>query len=135
METYPRRMFVRMSDDGLSRAHALAASLDMTLSELVRLLLQSARPETGSTPGSLVVIDRVTALNLNREMRRWGYHYNQAVHALNTIAYYLRLNEADASEALEELTKVGGKLDSMDSGVALLRAEVAEIVEHPLGRT
>lgn len=131
METYPRRMFVRMSDDGLSQARSLAASLDMTLSELVRLLLQSARPDAGSTPGSLIVIDRSTALGLRREMRRWGHHYNQAVHALNAIAYYLRLEETDSGEALEELEKVGRKLDAMDSGVALPRGEVAEMSRHP----
>lgn len=131
MENYPRRMFVRMSDDGLSRAQTLAASLDMTLSELVRLLLQFARPETGTTPDSLIVIDRATAVKLRQEMRRWGYHYNQAVHALNAIAYYLRLDETDAGEALEELGKVSRKLEEMNSGVALLRAEVADLASHP----
>ena len=103
----------------------------MTLSDLVRALIQLSAPAISETPGSLIVIDRSTALGLRREMRRWGHHYNQAVHALNAISYYLKLEETDAGEALEELEKVARKLDAMDAGVALLRAEVAEVSRHP----
>ena len=42
-----------------------------------------------------VVVDRTTAARLSREMTRWGHHYNQAVHALNAIAYYLRANDME----------------------------------------
>lgn len=130
METYPVRMFVRMTPEGLAQAKALAESVDMTLSELVRMLLQATRP--GTAPESLIVVDRNTAIGLRRELRRWGHHYNQAVHALNAIAYYLRLDEADAADALEELEKVSRKLESMDAAVSKLREEVAAISEHPL---
>lgn len=132
MESYPHRMFVRMSADGLAQAKALAASLDMSLSELVRLLLQSARPGTSMEPGALVVVDCESAAHLRREMRRWGYHYNQAVHALNAIAYYLRLDEADSADALEELVKVSRKIDAMNEGVVLLRGEMDRITERPV---
>ncbi len=134
MENYPHRMFVRMSADGLAQAHALAASLDMSLSELVRTLLESARPGTATAPGSIVVVDRVTAARLDRELRRWGHHYNQAVHALNAIAYYMRLDETDATDALEELVKVSRKLETLDEGVDLLRGETAIITSLPIVR-
>lgn len=130
METYPVRMFVRMTPEGLAQAKALAESVDMTLSELVRMLLRATRP--GAAPESLIVVDRNTAVGLRRELRRWGYHYNQAVHALNAIAYYLRLDEADAADALEELGKVSRKLESMDAAVSKLREDVAAISEHPI---
>lgn len=134
MENYPHRMFVRMSADGLAQARALATSLDMSLSELVRTLLESARPGTATAPGSIVVVDRVTAARLDREMRRWGHHYNQAVQALNAIAYYMRLDEADATDALEELVKVSRKLETLDGGVDLLRSETARITSLPIVR-
>lgn len=134
MEIYPRRMFVRMSADGLAQAHALATSLDMSLSELVRTLLESARPGTAAAPGSIIVVDHVTAARLDREMRRWGHHYNQAVHAINAIAYYMRLDEADATDALEELAKVSRKLNALDDGVCQLREETARITSLPIVR-
>jgi hypothetical protein len=131
MEKHEKQLHVRVSQEELDRARRLSDTLGMTLSDLVRVFIQVSAPSLSKSPGSVIVIDRGTALGLRREMRRWGYHYNQAVHALNAIAYYLRLEETDAAEALEELGRVGDKLDAMDSGVAMLRAEVADFASHP----
>ena len=131
MEKHEKQLHVRVSQEELDRARRLSDTLGMTLSDLVRVFIQVSAPSLSKTPGSVIVIDRGTALGLRREMRRWGHHYNQAVHALNAIAYYLRLEETDAAEALEELGRVGDKLDAMDSGVAMLRAEVADFASHP----
>lgn len=131
MEMHSKQLHVRMSQEEIDRARRLSDALDMTLSDLVRALTQIPATTASKHPDLLIVIDRETAVGLRGEMRRWGHHYNQAVHALNAIAYYLRLDEADAGEALEELEKVSRKLDSMNSGVALLRREVAEMADHP----
>jgi hypothetical protein len=131
MEKHEKQLHVRVSQEELDRARRLSDTLGMTLSDLVRVFIQVSAPSLSKSPGSVIVIDRGTALGLRREMRRWGHHYNQAVHALNAIAYYLRLEETDAAEALEELGRVGDKLDAMDSGVAMLRAEVADFASHP----
>lgn len=80
MERHPKQIHVRMSEDEVARAKALAKSLGMTLSDLIRTLLQMPAPSVGEGD-TLIVIDRTTAVKLSREMRRWGHHYNQAVHA------------------------------------------------------
>lgn len=130
MEKHPRQLHVRMSDAELARARRLSDETGMTLSDLIRVLVQApAGKVSGTTP--LVVIDRLTGVKLMREMRRWGHHYNQAVHALNAIAYYLRLAEADADDALEILSDVSARIEKMDSGVQLLREEVARIAQAP----
>ncbi len=144
MKKHAKQLHVRMSQDELERARRLADALGLTLSDLVRILVQApaemARPKTPRhgklppgelPPSSLIVVDRDTAVGLRRELRRWGYHYNQAVHALNAIAYYMRLDEADATDALEELAKVSRKLDSMNAAVDSLRSGVAVISAHP----
>lgn len=145
MKKHAKQLHVRMSQDELERARQLADALGLTLSDLVRILVQApaemARPKIPRhgelppgelPPSSLIVVDRNTAVGLRRELRRWGYHYNQAVHALNAIAYYMRLDEADATDALEEPSKVSRKLDSMNAGVEALRSEVAAISAHPV---
>lgn len=145
MEKHAKQLHVRMSQEELGRARQLADTLGMTLSDLVRVLVQAPAamvhaqtPQHGRMPPGdlssyvLIVIDRNTAVGLRREMRRWGHHYNQAVHALNAIAYYMRLDEADATDALEELAKVNQKLESMNVGVEELRLEVAAISAHPI---
>ncbi len=126
MEHHPKQIHVRMSEEEIVRAKRLASSLNMTLSDLVRVLLQLPAYSV-SESGALVVIDRTTAVKLSREMRRWGYHYNQAVHALNAIAYYLRANDMDAEDVLEELDRTSGKLAAMQPGIQALRREAQAI--------
>ena len=109
-------MHLRMSERELAAAKALAGELDMTVSDLVRVLLQLPADSVG-TGARLVVVDRTTAAKLSREMTRWGHHYNQAVHALNAIAYYLRANDMDAPDVLEELVRAERKLEEMRPAV------------------
>lgn len=126
MERHPKQIHARMSEGEIARAKRLASSLGMTLSDLVRVLLQLPA-DSVSESGALVVIDRATAVKLSREMRRWGHHYNQAVHALNAIAYYLRSNDMDADDVLEELGRASGKLAAMQPGIEALRREAESI--------
>lgn len=126
MERHPKQIHVRMSEVELARAKALAQALDMTLSDLIRTLLQLPDSAVGKE-GALVVIDRVTAAKLVREMRRWGHHYNQAVHALNAIAYYLRANDMDAADVLEELDRTAERLAAMQPGIEALRRDAESI--------
>lgn len=128
MERHPKQIHVRMSEGEVARAKALARSLGMTLSDLIRVLLQLPVSSIGEG-GNLVVIDRTTAVKLAREMRRWGHHYNQAVHALNAIAYYLRANDMDTADVLEELDRASGKLAAMQPGIEVLRRE-AQGISH-----
>lgn len=131
MERRPRQIHVRMSEGEVNRAKAFARSLGMTLSDLIRTLLQLPASSIEEGDG-LVVIDRTTAVKLAREMRRWGHHYNQAVHALNAIAYYLRANDMDASDVLEELDRASGKLAAMQPGIEALRREAEAISERAI---
>ena len=131
MERHPKQIHVRMSEDEVARAKALAKSLGMTLSDLIRTLLQMPAPSVGEGD-TLIVIDRTTAVKLSREMRRWGHHYNQAVHALNSIAYYLRANDMDTSDVLEELDRTSARLAAMQPGIEALRCEAVAISERSI---
>lgn len=126
MERHSKQIHVRMSEVEIERAKRLAADAGMTLSDLIRVLLQM--PSSSIEEGCrLVVIDRTTAAKLTREMRRWGHHYNQAVHALNAIAYYLRANDMDAADVTEELDRASDKLAAMQPGVEALRRSVEDV--------
>ena len=109
MERHPKQLHVRMSDREMESAKGLARGLGMTVSDLIRVLLQLPAEEVRGG-ARLVVVDRTTAARLSREMTRWGHHYNQAVHALNAIAYYLRANDMETAEVVEELSRAERKL-------------------------
>lgn len=120
MERRPKQLHVRMFDREIESAKGLAHELGMTVSDLVRVLLQLPADEARGG-ARLVVVDRTTAARLSREMTRWGHLYNQAVHALNAIAYYLRANDMETSEVVEELSRAERKLAEMQPGVESLR--------------
>lgn len=126
MERHPKQLHVRMSEAEIASAKRLARELGMTVSDLLRALLQLPA-EAVRGGGSLVVVDRMTAARLSREMTRWGHHYNQAVHALNAIAYYLRANDMDAPEVMEELARAERTLAGMQPGIESLRKEVSAL--------
>ncbi|OUO85411.1 hypothetical protein B5F44_14765 [Gordonibacter urolithinfaciens] len=126
MERHPKQLHVRMSEAEIASAKRLARELGMTVSDLLRVLLQLPA-EAVRGGGSLVVVDRTTAARLSREMTRWGHHYNQAVHALNAIAYYLRSNDMDAPEVMEELARAERTLAGMQPGIESLRKEVSAL--------
>ena len=131
MERHPKPTHVRMSEGAIARAKTMASKLDMTLSDLIRCLLQM--PADAIDGGmALVVIDRTTAAKRAREMRRWGHHYNQAVHALNAIAYYLRANDMDSTEVIEELGRASSRLAAMQPGIAALREEAQAIASRAI---
>ncbi len=126
MERHPKQLHVRMSEAEIASAKRLARELGMTVSDLLRVLLQLPA-EAVRGGGSLVVVDRTTAARLSREMTRWGHHYNQAVHALNAIAYYLRSNDMDAPEVMEELARAERTLAGMQPEIESLRKEVSAL--------
>ena len=126
MERHPKQLHVRMSEAEIASAKRLARELGMTVSDLLRVLLQLPA-EAVRGGGSLVVVDRTTAARLSREMTRWGHHYNQAVHALNAVAYYLRANDMDAPEVMEELARAERTLAGMQPGIESLRKEVSAL--------
>lgn len=132
MEGQSRRIFIRVSDAEYDDARDLAASMDLTVSALIRLLLRlpASSIRNAEDADTFVVIDTRTASHLAREIRRWGYHYNQSVHALNSIAYCLRLGEADATDALEALETVRGRIHELDGGVRSLRKEMHAVTDR-----
>lgn len=130
MERFGKRLHVRVSDADVARAQALAGELGITTSALVRLLLQL--PAEDAAARRHVVLDLTCANRLYRELNQWGYQQNQAVHALNRIAYYLRREAMDASDVLEELASVGRQLERLHARTGELAAPVREVAESRL---
>ena len=126
MERHPKQIHVRMSEDEVARAKTLARSLGMTLSDLIRTLLQMPTSSVGEG-GNLIVIDRVTALKLAREMRRWGHHYNQAVHAMNSINYYIVHGKATTELIAPKAETIETELAAVNENAERIVYELARI--------
>lgn len=130
MERFDRRLHVRVGETDVERAHALSEALNITTSALVRLLLQLPAEDVAARRH--LVIDLACANRLYRELNQWGYQQNQAAHALNRIAYYLRREAMDASDVQEELASVGHQLERLRERTDEFAAPVREVAESRL---
>lgn len=130
MERFDRRLHVRVGEADIKRARTLASTLHITTSALVRQLLQL--PAEDVAAHHHVVLDLACANRLYRELNQWGYQQNQAAHALNRIAYYLRREAMDAADVLEELALVGRRLERLHERTGGLAVPVRKMAESRL---
>lgn len=148
MSRFDTLFAVRMSQEQKSEITAKAELLGLKPSDYVRtvtsLPIRIADLETflGKHDGDFIPIllfDRSLIEKLASQIRRYGYHYNQANRALNTIAKKRNLKEDDydslMTRAIEhlELVKDGEKSikDQFESLKKILHKSVAQEVNAP----
>ena len=128
-----RRVTFRMEggdyDALCERCERAGLSKSEYLRYLVRIPLST---EANAGDEHRILVDRRALWAMSRELTKWGYHYNQAVHALNAIAYYLRANDMDTSDVLEELDRTSARLAAMQPGIEALRREAEAISQRAI---
>lgn len=85
------RITFRMADDDYERLVKRCQDIEMSKSEYLRYLVSIpmvADAEDAEASDKFIVLDRWALRRMSRELTKWGYHYNQAVHATNSINYY-----------------------------------------------
>lgn len=125
-------MFFRVSEDERERFRAWSEKLGLSQSDLFHALIQLDKVDEASSPVKCIVLDTKTTRNLAGELKRWGYHFNQANHALNSIAYLLRLEEEGEDWAMSQIDNVRFKLESLQQGVDDIRYGLADISDKPV---
>ncbi len=108
-------------DEAISRS-------GMSQSEYLRSLLRI--PAQARSQTTVFAVDGKTLGKLATELIRWGRHYNQAVHALNTIALYVRKGRPpDPAELDAKLAHVGTLLEEVEGGRRDVEYALCEIAE------
>lgn len=132
MERYPERLYVRLAREDKERAQEVAGAMGLSLSDLVRLMVRLAAADPGlaeraASEGGPIVLDTATCLRIARELRRWGYHYNQGVHALNSVAFHLRHGSRDYGDMAEALRDARAELCAVNGAAGGLCREMASL--------
>ncbi|MBM6774550.1 hypothetical protein [Olsenella profusa] len=132
MERYPERLYVRLAREDKERAQEVAVAMGLNLSDLVRLMVRLAAADPGlaaraASEGGPIVLDTATCLRIARELRRWGYHYNQGVHALNSVAFHLRHGSRDYGDMTEALRDARAELSAVNGAAGGLCREMASL--------
>ena len=122
---------VRVTPQEREKLDAVARRSRMTVSRVTRALIQlpvATVPVDGDFK-TVVILDSDSVPRIAREMRRWGYHYNQACHALNSLAYYMVRGEVDYGDCVERLGVIEEKVSDMNRGVSGLRGDFSKIAD------
>lgn len=101
---FDKDIHVRLKEEHLREFDEVSRRLDITKSELVRLLVQL--PTSIVKEGNIrcIYIDQTALRGCFREMRGWGVNLNQAIHALNKIAYELGHGKApETARVLQDM--------------------------------
>lgn len=103
----------RLAEDDYQTLAKRCREAELTQSKYLRYLIRTplVLDESHGEDVRCVILDKTALRKISRELTRWGYHYNQAVHALNSINYYM-VNGKVKQDLLE------GKAESIE--VALL---------------
>ncbi len=138
-----RVLRVRVTDSEMASLRADAEALGTSVSSLVRSLCvlprEVAEAAVGASEGDgsalvRIVYDRSTYPRLLRQIRAYGYHVNQAVRALNTIALKNWMSQEDAYRLLEESNRRLGEIEDLRELVQAALEDVAQAELVRLGR-
>lgn len=133
MSEYTSTVSCRMTDEDrrllIQKAEALQLGNSEAMRALIRLPIADADDLAAVDGGSrLVMIDSKTVGRINRELIRWGRHYNQAVRALNTVAMFVRnKGTVDPQVAKELLSRAADELELVEGSVEEIKAMVADV--------
>ena len=107
----------RFNDEDFESLHANAAALDVPPSTYVRSLVRIPVSTDSEPEGTkVIVIDNKTANAMRYELVRWGRHYNQGVHALNSIAYAARGKALGRDYFVQQIGIANEKLEAAEKG-------------------
>lgn len=112
---YDNVLTARVSDADFRAVCERADEEELTRSEYLRYVARMVADDAANADRGVVLLDGRSMRKLSRELVKWGHHYNQGMHALNSIKFALEHGRGD-------LEWISGKLDEC----ALLLAQVEE---------
>ena len=124
------RITFRMADSDYENLIQHCADAEMSKSEYMRYLVRIPilpKEEGDGCLGRYIVVDKRAMWRMSRELTKWGYHYNQAVHALNSINYYLVHGSAKGSLIDQKAETVEVELQSVNENAERIVYELAQM--------
>lgn len=118
-----RTLSFRLAEDDYQKLAERCREADLSQSKYLRYLIRIPIIAEGGRAEVVpcLVLDRKSLRRISKELTRWGYHYNQAVHAMNSINYYIAHGKA-SSDILD------GKAESIECALMDVNDNAQRIV-------
>lgn len=131
MIEHPCRLDVRLSQAERDRLKEQCDHFGMSQTDYMRMLINmpaALLEDSAAEPADVVVVDRFSTFQLARQVRHWGYLYNQAVHSLNSLAYYDKQDEVDIDDLVYVLRETNRKLDQINEAMRIVSRRLDSMV-------
>lgn len=129
-----RTLSFRLAEDDyqklVERCRKAELSKSMYLRYLIRIPIVC--DEATEDSSSCVVLDKRSIRDISRELTRWGYHYNQAVHAMNSINYYVAHGKASSDILDGKAESIECALIDVNDNAQRIVYEIAELQSKQL---
>lgn len=128
-----RRITIRFTNEEHAALLSSAEAMGMTISQFVRFLSKlyctTSNHHTDETP-SITTFQRGTLVLLNKELRRWGHHYNQGIRALNEINLHVRSGRSNYAFLHDECALIHRQLDRVVRGTKRMTRSFNALHNH-----
>lgn len=121
----------RLSEADFERFHSHAEKLELAPSEYLRYMIRIP-VDSYAEGGEVVVLDTKAMSQIYSEFVRWGHHYNQAVHALNTIALFASRGGNNIDYFVEQLERANRNLETVQAGKHDVESRLRELEQSTL---
>ena len=118
---------IRLTPEEKRNIDSLAKECGLGRSELIRLLAQLPAEDINGYNIHLVKVDTNSVKRIHGEMRRFGTNFNQAVHALNSISFYLKHGSLRYEFLDLAIPEIREKLDLIEKQQEDLRGEIVQL--------
>lgn len=122
----------RLSDTDSEQLRSQAAKFKTSPSEYIRYLIRipvDAKQDSGT---HCIVLDTDSLASISHELIKWGYHYNQAVHSMNTISMFVRRGRVDTEYFTKAIGDIEQTLRAIEEEQKSLRARISDIQKSVL---
>lgn len=131
MEEKTHTITCRLDEADFKKLTEEANALNVNTSDFIRLIIRlpiEAKTDVGSE--RYIVIDPLTLASLWMDSRRQGYLLNQAVKALNTVAFKIRHGSEVNRTLRDMLIEATATLENLEADHADIKKGIEEIMER-----
>lgn len=128
-----RRVTFRMEGSDYDALCERCERAGLSKSEYLRYLVRiPLSTDANAGDEHRILVDRRALWSMSRELTKWGYHYNQAVHAMNSINYYVAHGKATSDILDGKAESIECALIDVNDNAQRIVYEVAELQSKQL---
>ena len=129
---YDNVLTCRVSDDDFRKVCDACKKEGLSRSQYLRFVVRMIADDAGNSGKGGVLLDGRSVRKIQREIVRWGYHYNQGMHALNAIKYQLEHGRCDYEWIGGKLDETALLLTEVEDGRQLLSSQLEDLRAHAI---